>query len=83
MKYVAILNTEDELSENIINILKATFFMGSANGTSYCFDFDSIKEVPESKPNIDEDESDDNYFARYYEGYNQCLKDCGVTKDDN
>jgi hypothetical protein len=81
MKYVAIIDTKDELTEDVIRTLRLTFFMGSGNGTSYCFDFDSIKEVPESKPNI-EDESDDNYFVRYYNGYNQALKDCGIEKEN-
>lgn len=80
MKYVAILDTKDELTEDVIDTLKLTFFMGGANGTSYCFDFDSIREVPEPKPNIDEDESDDNYFVRYYKGYNQALKDCKILE---
>ena len=26
---------------------------------------------------------DSNYFARYYKGYNQALKDCGVLEDDS
>lgn len=84
MKYVAIIDTKDEFSEDIINTLKLTFFMGTSEGESYCFDFDSIKKVPESKPKFyeEDEEYDDNYFARYYKGYNQALKDCGIEKEN-
>jgi GTP cyclohydrolase III len=77
MKYVAILNTKDELTEDVINTLRLTFFMGGANGISYCFDFDSIKEVPDPM------EYDDIVgIGGFYGGYNQALKDCGIEKEN-
>jgi hypothetical protein len=77
MKYVAILNTDDKFSEDTINTLKRTFFMGGANGISYLFDFDSIKEVPEPM------EYDDIVgIGGFYGGYKQALKDCGIEKEN-
>ena len=72
MKYVAILNTKDELTEDVIDTLRLTFFMGGANGISYCFDIDSIKEVPDPM------ENDIVGIDGFYGGYNQALWDCGV-----
>lgn len=47
MKYVAILDSDDELSEDTINGLKETVFVGDEK-TPYCFEFTSIKEEPKT-----------------------------------
>lgn len=66
MKYVAILETKKELSEEVIKELKNTTFYGDEE-TPYRFEMTSIKEVPE--------------YTDYAEGYNQALRDCGVIED--
>lgn len=43
MKYIAILDSDDELSEDTINELKEIVFVGDEK-TPYCFDITSIKE---------------------------------------
>ena len=47
MKYVAILDSDDELSEDTINGLKETVFVGDEKNP-YCFEFTSIKEEPKA-----------------------------------
>ena len=46
MKYVAILDSDDGLSEEAINELKETAFVGDEK-TPYCFEVTSIKEEQE------------------------------------
>jgi len=46
MKYVAMLDSDDELSEDVINELKETAFVGDEK-TPYCFEITSIKEEQE------------------------------------
>lgn len=71
MKYVAILETENELSEETIEDLKKSTFVGDEQ-TPYLFDITSIKPAPE-KAHYDSMWSNLNY--------NQALKDCGVIEE--
>ena len=45
MKYVAIIDNDGELSEESIEEIKNTIFVG--NHSRYCFEVISIKQVPE------------------------------------
>lgn len=45
MKYIAIINSDDELSENAIKSLKESLFMSNEK-TSYCFKIESITKAP-------------------------------------
>ena len=74
MKYVAIIDTLDELSKEAIENIKKTVFVGNEDA-SYCFDFDSIKEVPEM---MKAELRDDVRVKDIKSGYNQALWDCGV-----
>lgn len=78
MKYVAILETENELSEETIEDLKDTLFIGNEQN-SYHFEMTSIKQAPEEQPVLVPCEYRENDYA---EGYNQALRDCGVIEDE-
>ena len=44
MKYIAILDSDDKLSEKAIDDIKHTVFCGDEQ-VPYCFDIDSVEEV--------------------------------------
>lgn len=73
MKYVAILETENELSEETIEDLKKTTFFDNNNAVCL-FDITSLKLAPE-KAHFD------SFWGNFY--YNNALKDCGVIEDDS
>lgn len=73
MKYVAIIDSDDELSEEVIKALKDTVFVGDEHAP-YCFDITSIKKAP--KPRTIE-----KYSSPVELGYNVALIDCGVMKE--
>ena len=74
MKYVAIIDSDDELSEDAIRDLKDSVFVGDEKA-SYCFDITSIKQAPDPVG---------EYVVGYFQdGYNQALADCGVIEDDS
>jgi hypothetical protein len=74
MKYVAIIDSDDELLEDAIKNLKDTLFLGDENAM-YCFEITSIKKVPEMMKT----ELRDNVRVKDIKsGYNQALWDCGV-----
>ena len=66
MKYVAIIYSDDELSEDTIKNLKDTLSLGDEHAM-----ITSIKKAPEGEYR-DMD---------YTEGYNQALRDCGVLEE--
>lgn len=45
MKYIVIINSDDELSEDIIEKIKDTIFVGNENA-KYCFEVKDIVKVP-------------------------------------
>lgn len=67
MKYVAILETENELPEDAIEELKNTTFI-SDFPSIYHFEMTSIKQAPEKAKY-------DSMWGNFY--YNNALKDCG------
>ena len=69
MKYVAILERETELSEEIIEFVKGKVYVGTP--TPFYCTITSIKRAPEKEPLL-------NLCDSYANGYNQALKDCGV-----
>lgn len=71
MKYVAILETENELSEETIENFKDTLFFGDEQNP-YCFEMTSIKQAP--KP-----AHYDSFWGNFY--YNNALRDCGVIAE--
>ena len=73
MKYVAIIDNEGELSEESIEEIKNTIFIG--NNSRYCFDVASIKETPKK--------IGDYVVGSFQDGYNSALIDCGVIEDDS
>lgn len=77
MNYVAIIDSDDELSEEIIEDIKNTIFVGNED-SRYCYDITSIKEAPEEQPVLVPCEYRGNDYA---EGYNQALIDCGVIEE--
>jgi hypothetical protein len=74
MKYVAIIDSDDELLEDAINNLKDTLFLGDENAM-YCFEITSIKQAPEPMNN------DMVGIDGFYGGYNKALEDCGVLEE--
>ena len=78
MKYVAILESDNELSEETIEKLKDTIFVGNEQNP-YSLDITSIKQAPEEQPVLVPCEYRENDYA---EGYNAALKDCGVLEND-
>jgi hypothetical protein len=83
MKYIAILDSDYELSEESIKELKNTVFVGNEQ-TPYCFDITSIKEAtkPMEISLHGEYGYKDTTTTKYIkEGYNQALRDCGVVEE--
>lgn len=78
MKYVAIIDSDDELSEETIKEIKNTLFLGGEKA-SYCFELTSIKEAPEPKKHLIGITEEGFWFRA---GYDRGLKDCGVIEDD-
>lgn len=70
MKYVAILETENELSEEVIKELKNTTFI-SDFPSIYHFKMTSIKQAPEKAHY-------DSFWANFH--YNQALRDCKILE---
>ena len=82
MKYVAIIDSDNELSEDAIKDLKNTVFI-SDEPVRYCFDIISIKQAPEPMKVILPGEfgyKDSTTTKHIKEGYNQALRDCGVLE---
>lgn len=77
MKYVAILDTNDELSEEAIENMKNAVFSGGDEQTTYCFNIKSIKKAPSSRCNLTIITEED-FWER--EGYERALRDCGVLE---
>lgn len=80
MKYVAIIDSDDELLEDAIKSLKDTLFLGDEHAM-YCFEITSIKKSPKPMEIILHpiDGYKDTTTTKYIkEGYNQALRDCGV-----
>lgn len=71
MKYVAIIDSDDELLEDAIKALKDTLFLGDEHAM-YCFEITSIKQAPEPMDNYE--------VGGFRDGYNQALRDCGVEE---
>jgi hypothetical protein len=74
MKYVAIIDSDDELSEDAIKNSEEILFLGDENAMYYC-EITSIKEAPEKIGNY--------VIGNFQEGYNSALIDCGVIEDDS
>lgn len=72
MKYVAILETENELPEVFIKHLTKGSVAVSNEKLVCCFDMKSIKPAPEPA-------HFDSYWGNFY--YNNALKDCGVIEE--
>lgn len=45
MKYMMIIDSDDELSEDTIKVLKGTLFLGDEIA-AYCFNIESIMKAP-------------------------------------
>lgn len=73
MKYVAIIDSDDELSEEAIRNVKDCVFVGDKK-TPFRFDITSIKQAPEPVG--------DHIIGFFKEGYNQALEDCGVIEGE-
>lgn len=71
MKYVAILETVNELPEEVIEDLKKTTFFDNKNAVCL-FDITSIKPAPEKAHY-------DSSWGNFH--YNRALKDCGVIEE--
>lgn len=74
MKYIAIIDSDDELLEDAIKELKDTLFLGDEHAM-YCFEITSIKQAPEKIGNY--------VVGNFQEGYNSALIDCGVLENDS
>lgn len=74
MKYVVVIESDNELSEDAIKNLEEVLFLGDKNAMCY-FDITSIKEVPKKIGNY--------VIGNFQKGYNSALIDCGVIEDDN
>lgn len=77
MKYVAILDTNYELSEEAIEKMKNTVFSGGNEQVSYCFDIKSVKKAPSSRCNL-KGITEEDFWERA--GYDHALRDCGVLE---
>lgn len=77
MKYVAILDTNYELSEEAIEKMKNAVFSGGDEQAPYCFDIKSIKKAPSSRCNLTGIVEED-FWERA--GYDHALRDCGVLE---
>lgn len=78
MKYVAILDSLDELSEEAIERMKNVVFSGGGENP-YCFDITSIKKAPRSRCNVTGIVEED-FWERA--GYDRALRDCGVLETE-
>ena len=77
MKYVAILDSDDGLSEEAIKyLIENTLFIGDET-TPYCFTIASIKKAPSSRCNLTGIVEED-FWERA--GYDRALRDCGVLR---
>jgi hypothetical protein len=74
MKYVVIIDSDDELSEDAIKNSEEILFLGDENAMYYC-EITSIKEAPEKIGNY--------VIGNFQEGYNSALIDCGVINNDS
>ena len=82
MKYVAVFNSEQELSEETVKALKETVFLGNENAP-YSMDLVSIIEAPtpmEISLHGEYGYKDTQTTKHVKEGYNQALRDCGVSE---
>ena len=82
MKYVAIIESDDELSEDIIEKMKDTIFAGyeeypSNENAKYSFTIESIKQAPEPRCNL-KGITEEDFWERA--GYDRALRDCGVLE---
>ena len=80
MKYIAIIDSDNELSEDAIKEIKETVFVGDEKST-YCFDITSIKKAPKPMEIILHpiDGYKDTTTTKYVkEGFNQALRECGI-----
>lgn len=71
MKYIAILETENELPEEVIEDIKGTTFVGDFP-SSYRCTISNINKAPEQAKY-------DSFWGNFH--YNQALKDCGVIEE--
>ncbi len=76
MKYVAIIESDDELLEETIKNLEESLFLGDENAMYYC-EITSIKEAPEPRCNL-KGITEEDFWERA--GYDRALRDCGVIK---
>ncbi len=76
MKYVAIIESDDELLEETIKNLEEILFLGDENAMYY-FEITSIKEAPEPRCNL-KGITEEDFWERA--GYDRALRDCGVIK---
>ena len=77
MKYIAIIDSDDELLEDAIKELKETVFVGDEKAP-YCFDITSIKKAPEPRCNL-KGITEEDFWERA--GYDRALRDCGVLEE--
>lgn len=69
MKYVAILDSDDGLSEDAINdLVEDTMFLGDAI-VPYCFTITSIKEEPKA---LEQEPREGHWINHSDEGYVKC-----------
>lgn len=83
MKYVAIIESDNELSEDIIEKMKDTIFVGyeeypSNDNAKYSFTIENIMKAPEPRGKLKRIAVED-FWERA--GYNRALKDCGVIEE--
>lgn len=71
MKYVAILESDTELSEEILEDIKSATFVGGSP-TPYSCTISNITKAPEKA-------KFDSFWGNFH--YNQALKDCGVIEE--
>lgn len=77
MKYVAVIDSEYELSEDAIKDIKDTAFLGDEH-TMYCFEITSIKKAPSRRCNL-KGITEEDFWER--SGYDRALRDCGVLEE--
>lgn len=75
MKYVVVIESDDELSEDAIKNLEEILFLGDENAMYY-YEITSIKQAPEPRfnPKVTE-----NFWESA--GYDRALRDCGVLEE--
>jgi hypothetical protein len=78
MKYVVVIESDNELSEDAIKNLDEILFLGDENAMCY-FDITSIKQAPEPRGKLKRITVED-FWEKV--GYNRALKDCGVIEND-